>query len=79
MRQNFKKRVVFDKKSVLAIIIPEHRNDGIYYEVNISGYHRFYMHRSPLDRYDIVPQAGISLPEDLVLAVSDAIEEEMGL
>ena len=76
MRQNFTKRISFDGKIVLAVIIPEHRKDGIYYEVNVKSYPRFYMTKSPLGRYDIVPEAGITIPYNLILAVSDAIEEK---
>ncbi len=47
----------------------------MHYEVNIKGYPRFYMLWSPLGRYDIVKQEGINLPYNLVLAISDIIEE----
>lgn len=59
----------------MVVIVPEHRKDGMYYEVNIPGFDRFFMSWSPLGRFDIVPQEGLSLPYELVLAVSDAIEE----
>ncbi len=75
MRQNFKTRVNYDKTNVQVVIVPEHRKDGMYYEVNIPGFDRFFMSWSPLGRYDMVPQEDLSLPYDLVLAVSDAIEE----
>jgi hypothetical protein len=75
MRQNFTKRISFDGKTVLAVIIPEHRKDGMYYEINIKGYARFYMTLSPLGRYDVVPE-NPKLPYNMVLAVSDAIEEK---
>ena len=74
MRQNFSARVIYDGKTVSAIILPQHRKDGMYYEVNIPGIERFYMHWSPADRYDVVPQEGLTLPDSLVLAVSDVIE-----
>lgn len=77
MRQNFSARVIYDGKTVSAIILPQHRKDGMYYEVNIPGIERFYMHWSPADRYDVVPQEGLKLPDSLVLAVSDVIEEKM--
>lgn len=75
MKQNFTQRISFDGKIVLAVIIPEHRQDGMYYEVNVKNYPRFYMTMSPLGRYDLVPEPGINIPYDLILAVSDAIEE----
>lgn len=76
MAQNFTKRVNFDGKTMLAVILPQFRKDGMYYEVNVKGYPRFYMTRTELGRYDVVAEIGLKLPYDLVLAVSDAIEEQ---
>ncbi len=75
MAGNFTKRLQFDGKAILAVVIPQHRQDGMYYEVNIKGYPRFYMNWSVMDRYDIVPEEGITIPYNLILAVSDAIEK----
>lgn len=75
MRNNFSARIIYDKKSWLAVIVQEHRKNGLYYEVNISGFPRFYMTWSSADRYDLVGEE--SLPYELVLAVSDAIENEV--
>jgi hypothetical protein len=72
---SFSKQLVFDKKTLLAVIIPQLRKDGMYYEVNIKGYPRFYMAWSALGRYDIVGDEETSLPYQLVLAVSDIIEK----
>jgi len=79
MRQNFTTRVAYDGRTVHAVVIPQHRKDGMYYEVNIPGFDRFYMSWSAMDRYDIVPQQGLELPYSLILAMSDAIEERTGL
>lgn len=76
MPGNFSKRVAFDGNTALAVIVPQFRKDGIYYEVNIKGYPRFYMKWSSFDRYDVVTQE-VKLPYSLVLAISDAIEEEV--
>ena len=57
------------------MIIPQLRQDGMYYEVNIKGYPRFYMAWSPLGRYDVVNEEDAALPYQLILAVSDVIEE----
>jgi len=73
--ESFKKQVIFHKKPVLAVIVPQLRKDGMHYEINIRGYPRFYMAWSPLGRYDVVSEEGIKLPYELVLAVSDAIEK----
>ena len=71
---SFSQQVVFDKKTVLAVIVPQLRKDGMYFEVNIKGYARFFMSWSPLGRYDVVnDESGI--PYQLVLAVSDVIEK----
>jgi hypothetical protein len=75
MPRNFTKRIFYDGKSAFAAIIPEVRQDGVYYEVNIKGFPRFYMTWSALGRYDLVPSAGVQLPYNAILAVSDAIEE----
>ena len=76
MPASFSKRISFDGKNVLAVIVPELRKDGMYYEINIKGYPRFYMTWSPLDRYDVVSAEDQKLPYDLILAVSDAIEQK---
>ena len=74
---SFSKQVVYNKKALLAVILPQLRQDGMYYEVNIQGYPRFYMSWSPLGRYDIAGE-DVSIPYELVLAVSDAIEKQRG-
>lgn len=78
MRQNFTVQVNYDGHNTSAKIIPEHRKDGMYYEINIPGIERFFVKWSAMDRYDIVPQQGLSLPDSLVLAISDAIETMSG-
>lgn len=60
---------------LLAVIIPQHRKNGMYYEVNIKGYPRFYMTWTAMERYDIVNANEAAIPYELVLAVSDAIEK----
>lgn len=77
MRSNFSKRITFDSKTLLATFVPQFRKDGIYYEVNVKSYPRFYMAWSSLDRYDVVSDEELNLPYGLVLAASDAIEEEV--
>ncbi len=74
---NFSKELVFDKKNMLAVIVPQLRKDGMYYEVNIKGYPRFYMRWSELGRYDVVDEDH-GLPYQLILAVSDVIESKRG-
>ncbi len=75
MANSFSKEVFFDKKRVLAVIVPQLRKDGMYYEVNIKGYPRFFMKWSELGRFDVVDGAEHNLPYQLVLAVSDMIEQ----
>lgn len=74
MKKNFSIRLNFDGKNVLAVIVSQVRQDGRYYEVNITGFPRFFMKWSVLGRYDVVEQEGLKLPYNLVLALSDALE-----
>lgn len=60
---------------MLATIVPQLRKDGMYFEVNIKNYPRFFMAWSPLGRYDVTSDAP-QLPYQLVLAVSDIIEQQ---
>lgn len=73
---SFSKQVVFNKKTLLAVVVPQLRKDGKYYEVNIKGYPRFYMAWSPLGRYDAVNNEETNIPYQLILAVSDMIEKQ---
>ena len=77
MPDSFSIPVMFNKKSLLAAIVPQLRKDGMYYEVNIKGYPRFFMTWSELGRYDVKSEAGLNLPYELVLGVSDAIEQHL--
>jgi hypothetical protein len=74
MPNSFSQTIVFEKKRLLVVIIPELRQDGMYYEVNIAGYPRFYMAWSPLGRFDIAGADQPSIPYALLLEVSDVIE-----
>lgn len=75
MAYNFSKQFTADGKNLLAIIVPELRKDGMYYEVNIKGYPRFKMSWSVLGRFDIVGEDS-NIPYNILLAVSDIIEAE---
>lgn len=77
MKQNFSARITYEGRTVHATIIPQHRKDGMYYEVNIPGIERFYMRWSVTDRFEVFPEEGITIPESLALAVSDIIEERV--
>ena len=76
MSRTFDKQVSFDGKSLVVAIIPEVRKDGVYYEVNVNGYPRFYMTWTALGRYDVVSDEDLKLPYNMVLALSDLIEEK---
>jgi hypothetical protein len=78
MAQSFEKNIHFNKKTVLAVILPQLRQNGMHYEVNIKGHPRFYMSWSPLGRYDLSPHQDAKIPYDLILAVSDEIEKAVG-
>ena len=77
MARNFTERIIYDGTALLAVFVPQHRKDGMYYEVNIKGYPRFYVTWSALDRYDVVKEDGVNIPYELLLAVSDALEKEI--
>ena len=75
MPESFSKQIVYNKQTLLAVIIPQLRHNGMHYEVNIKGFPRFYMVWGPLGRYDVAGDE--QLPYELVLAVSDIIEKRM--
>ncbi len=77
MPESFSEHIVYNKKPVLAVVLPQARKDGMYYEVNIKGHPRFYMKWSPLGRYDVADDKAPNLPYELVLAVSDLIEKKV--
>jgi hypothetical protein len=74
---SFSQPVFFDKKTLLATVIPQLRKDGMYYEVNIKSYPRFYMVWSQLGRYDVTGEMTREIPYQLILAVSDMIEKQV--
>ena len=76
MARSFSKTIHFDKKQALAVVIPHRRQDGLYYEVNIAGFPRFFMTWTELGRFDAIGDVAGSLPYNLVLAVSDILEQE---
>ena len=61
--------------AVLAVVVPQLRQDGRYYEVNIKGFPRFYMAWSALGRFDITGEE-VNIPYELVLAVSDMLGQK---
>lgn len=75
MPESFSRHINYEKKSLLAVILPQARKDGTYYEVNIKGYPRFYMNWSPLGRYDVAGPEQAEIPYQLLLEVSDVIEK----
>jgi hypothetical protein len=75
MANSFSKEVIFEKKTLLAVIVPQLRKDGMHYEVNIKGYPRFYMKWSQLGRFDVIGEEEKDIPYQLALAVSDVIEK----
>ena len=75
MANSFSKQITYNKTQLLAVFVPQLKKDGMYYEVNIKGYPRFFMAWSPLGRYDAVDDIDGKVPYELILAVSDAIEK----
>ena len=78
MAQNFTTNISYEGDLLQAVILPNMRRNGMHYEVNISGFPRFWLHWGAMDRYEISRPAGVSVPDELVLAVSDAIEKRVG-
>ena len=76
MPNNFSVHIHFDGGSAAAVIVPTLLQDGMHYEVNVAGYPRFWMKWGAMDRYELVRPRGLQLPDALVLAVSDVIEEK---
>lgn len=77
MANSFSRQVIYDKKTLLAVVVPQLRKDGMHFEINIKGYPRFYMIWSALGRYDLVDGDDLKLPYQLVLDVSDMIEKQV--
>lgn len=75
MANSFSRQFICNKQQMLAVIVPELRQDGFYYEVNVKGYPRFFMCWSPLGRFDVTTGSP-AVPYELVLAVSDVIEQQ---
>jgi hypothetical protein len=75
MASSFSKQFTAEGKTMLAVVVPELRKDGMYYEVNIKGYPRFRMSWSPLGRFDITGEEQ-AIPYQIVLAIADILEGE---
>lgn len=75
MANSLTNQIIVNKQTMLAVIVPQLRKDGMHYEVNVKGYPRFIMTWSALGRYDITtPDPAV--PYELILAVSDLIEKK---
>lgn len=77
MHHNFSTKIEFEGKSLLAVILPSFRSNGMHYEVNIAGFPRFWLRWGSADRFDLARTDNNEIPEGLVLAVGDAIEHRM--
>ena len=77
MAHNFTAPVHFDGRTLLSVVVPAMRGNGMHFEVNVPGYPRFWMRWGAMERYEVVRPADAKLPDALVLAVSDVIEREM--
>jgi hypothetical protein len=69
---SFSRQFTYLGTTMLAVVVPELRQDGMHYEVNIPNYPRFFMKWSELGRYDLTAPAAI--PYEMLLTVSDLIE-----
>lgn len=73
MAHNFSSPVHYDGQTVLAVFLPRVRQNGLHYEVNINGFPRFYLHWSPLGRYDITDPR-LPVPDNLIIALGDILD-----
>lgn len=69
--------VYYGKQSLPAKVVVQHRQNGVHYEVNIPDYPRFMLRYGALGRYELT-RPSQKVPEDLVLAVNDALEKAIG-
>jgi uncharacterized protein involved in high-affinity Fe2+ transport len=77
MASNFSTFIYFNKQKLPVVFVPLTQPDGLHYEVNIKGFHRFNMTFSTLGRYDIVLNKDFAndIPYELILAVSEVLEK----
>lgn len=75
MARNFSTTIRYNKQHLLTVVVPSLRRNGMHYEVNIPGFPRFWLRWGALGRYELVKPLDITLPDELILAVSDAIEK----
>jgi hypothetical protein len=75
---NFTTSIPFNGQTLLAVLVPTLRGNGMHYEVNIPGFPRFWVRWGVTDKYEVVKPADVKIPDTLVLAVSDAIEAAEG-
>ncbi len=59
-------------------VLPQARHNGLHYEVNIKGFPRFYLKWVASGRFDLCDPKQPSIPDELILLVSDEIEKEFG-
>lgn len=76
MARNFSTAIAYGGKTHLAVLIPTLRRNGMHYEVNIEGFPRFWVRWGALERYEVTRPVDAAIPDELVIAVSDAIERE---
>ena len=76
MAQNFSVSIPYKGEVLHAVMLPALRHNGMHYEVNIPGFPRFWVRWGAIGRYEVVKPQDIQLPDELVLAVSDAIEKK---
>lgn len=75
--QNFTASVSYDGRSLLAVVVPSMRGNGMHYEINIAGIPRFWLRWGPSDKYELVRPKDAAIPDGLILAVSDLLESRL--
>lgn len=75
MARNFTTSILIKGESVPMVVVPQMKKNGMHYEVNIKDVPRFYVTWSSMDRYDLSDNQDVKISDEILLAVSDAIEE----
>lgn len=75
---NFTTSIPYNGGHLLAVIVSVLRGNGMHYEINLPGFPRFWVRWGATDKYELARPLDARLPDALLLAVSDAIESELG-
>jgi len=75
MKNLTEKQIRYQGQILAVKILRRQKQNGRHFEVNITGYPRFYLRWSAANRFDLT-ESNNGLPEELILLVSDLMETE---